>query len=201
MLRGSAIRRHRRSAAAALIKDLTNNHTSTGTDSGDSTGTDSGDSTGTGDSTDSSGSGTDSSGSGTGSGTGGGGVCGGGADVAGRPVVYGRAAPAAAVLFADDARLEASGGKAVCDWEDPAAREALVAELAADASAVRWRCGRAPPRGGPTRAELFGRVVGDGPPEARRVAPRTVRGAPAAREALVAELRVAVDTTRRRSTA
>ena len=39
-----------------------------------------------------------------------------------------------AVLRRDDDY--ASGGKAVCDWEDPAARGALVAELAEDASAV-----------------------------------------------------------------
>ena len=114
------------SAAAALIKDLTNNHTSTGTDSGDSTGTDSGDSTGTGDSTDSSGSGTDSSGSGTGSGTGGGGVCGGGADVfAGRPVVYGDSAYGSGEFqqFLRDERINSR-----CRTQKPAGRGGLYSK-------------------------------------------------------------------------
>ena len=89
------------SAAAALIKDLTNNHTTgdtTGTGStdnhttGDTTGTGSTDSTGTG-STDSTGTGGPDSGGPDSGGPGGGGVCGGGADVfAGRPVVYGDSA-------------------------------------------------------------------------------------------------------------
>ena len=107
------------SAAAALIKDLTNNHTSTGTDSGDSTGTDSGDSTGTGDST-------DSSGSGTGSGTGGGGVCGGGADVfAGRPVVYGDSAYGIGEFqqFLRDERINSR-----CRTQKPAGRGGLYSK-------------------------------------------------------------------------
>ncbi len=107
------------SAAAALIKDLTNNHTSTGTDSGDSTGTDSGDSTGTGDST-------DSSGSGTGSGTGGGGVCGGGADVfAGRPVVYGDSAYGSGEFqqFLRDERINSR-----CRTQKPAGRGGLYSK-------------------------------------------------------------------------
>ena len=131
------------SAAAALIKDLTNNHTSTGTDSGDSTGTDSGDSTGTdsgdstgtdsGDSTgtdsgDSTGTGdsTDSSGSGTGSGTGGGGVCGGGADVfAGRPVVYGDSAYGSGEFqqFLRDERINSR-----CRTQKPAGRGGLYSK-------------------------------------------------------------------------
>ena len=109
------------SAAAALIKDLTNNHTSTGTDSGDSTGTDSGDSTGTGDSTDSTG--TDS---GTGSGTGGGGVCGGGADVfAGRPVVYGDSAYGSGEFqqFLRDERINSR-----CRTQKPAGRGGLYSK-------------------------------------------------------------------------
>ena len=115
------------SAAAALIKDLTNNHTSTGTDSGDSTGTDSGDSTGT-DSGDSTGTGdsTDSSGSGTGSGTGGGGVCGGGADVfAGRPVVYGDSAYGSGEFqqFLRDERINSR-----CRTQKPAGRGGLYSK-------------------------------------------------------------------------
>ena len=109
------------SAAAALIKDLTNNHTSTGTDSGDSTGTDSGDSTGTGDSTDSTGTGT-----GTGSGTGGGGVCGGGADVfAGRPVVYGDSAYGSGEFqqFLRDERINSR-----CRTQKPAGRGGLYSK-------------------------------------------------------------------------
>ena len=119
------------SAAAALIKDLTNNHTSTGTDSGDSTGTgdstDSGDSTGT-DSGDSTGTGdsTDSSGSGTGSGTGSGGVCGGGADVfAGRPVVYGDSAYGSGEFqqFLRDERINSR-----CRTQKPAGRGGLYSK-------------------------------------------------------------------------
>ena len=124
------------SAAAALIKDLTNNHTSTGTDSGDSTGTgdnhtstgtDSGDSTGTdsGDSTDSTGSGT-GSGTGTGTGTGGGGVCGGGADVfAGRPVVYGDSAYGSGEFqqFLRDERINSR-----CRTQKPAGRGGLYSK-------------------------------------------------------------------------
>ena len=115
------------SAAAALIKDLTNNHTSTGTDSGDSTGTDSGDSTGT-DSGDSTGTGdsTDSSGSGTGTGTGGGGVCGGGADVfAGRPVVYGDSAYGSGEFqqFLRDERINSR-----CRTQKPAGRGGLYSK-------------------------------------------------------------------------
>ena len=108
------------SAAAALIKDLTNNHTSTGTDSGDSTGTDSGDS---GDSGDSTGTGT---GSGTGSGTGGGGVCGGGADVfAGRPVVYGDSAYGSGEFqqFLRDERINSR-----CRTQKPAGRGGLYSK-------------------------------------------------------------------------
>ena len=108
------------SAAAALIKDLTNNHTSTGTDSGDSTGTDSGDSTGT-DSGDSTGTGT-----GTGGGTGGGGVCGGGADVfAGRPVVYGDSAYGSGEFqqFLRDERINSR-----CRTQKPAGRGGLYSK-------------------------------------------------------------------------
>ena len=100
------------SAAAALIKDLTNNHTSTGTDSGDSG--DSGDSTGTG------------TGSGTGSGTGGGGVCGGGADVfAGRPVVYGDSAYGSGEFqqFLRDERINSR-----CRTQKPAGRGGLYSK-------------------------------------------------------------------------
>ena len=100
------------SAAAALIKDLTNNHTSTGTDSGDSTGTDSGDSTG--------------SGTGTGTGTGGGGVCGGGADVfAGRPVVYGDSAYGSGEFqqFLRDERINSR-----CRTQKPAGRGGLYSK-------------------------------------------------------------------------
>ena len=95
------------SAAAALIKDLTNNHTSTGTDSGDST-----DSTGTG--------------TGTGSGTGGGGVCGGGADVfAGRPVVYGDSAYGSGEFqqFLRDERINSR-----CRTQKPAGRGGLYSK-------------------------------------------------------------------------
>ena len=109
------------SAAAALIKDLTNNHTSTGTDSGDSTGT--GDSTDSGDSGDSTGTGT---GSGTGSGTGGGGVCGGGADVfAGRPVVYGDSAYGSGEFqqFLRDERINSR-----CRTQKPAGRGGLYSK-------------------------------------------------------------------------
>ena len=101
------------SAAAALIKDLTNNHTSTGTDSGDSTGT--GDSTDSGDSSD--------SGSGTGSG---GGVCGGGADVfAGRPVVYGDSAYGSGEFqqFLRDERINSR-----CRTQKPAGRGGLYSK-------------------------------------------------------------------------
>ena len=107
------------SAAAALIKDLTNNHTSTGTDSGDSTGT--GDSTDSGDSGDSTG-----TGSGTGSGTGGGGVCGGGADVfAGRPVVYGDSAYGSGEFqqFLRDERINSR-----CRTQKPAGRGGLYSK-------------------------------------------------------------------------
>ena len=92
------------SAAAALIKDLTNNHTSTGTDSGDSTGT----------------------GTGTGSGTGGGGVCGGGADVfAGRPVVYGDSAYGSGEFqqFLRDERINSR-----CRTQKPAGRGGLYSK-------------------------------------------------------------------------
>ena len=106
------------SAAAALIKDLTNNHTSTGTDSGDSTGTgDSGDSGGSGGSGDS---------TGTGSGTGGGGVCGGGADVfAGRPVVYGDSAYGSGEFqqFLRDERINSR-----CRTQKPAGRGGLYSK-------------------------------------------------------------------------
>ena len=108
------------SAAAALIKDLTNNHTSTGTDSGDS-----GDSTDSGDSGDSSGSGT-GSGTGTGGGTGGGGVCGGGADVfAGRPVVYGDSAYGSGEFqqFLRDERINSR-----CRTQKPAGRGGLYSK-------------------------------------------------------------------------
>ena len=113
------------SAAAALIKDLTNNHTSTGTDSGDSTGTGTGtgDSTDSGDSGDSTGTGT---GSGTGSGTGGGGVCGGGADVfAGRPVVYGDSAYGSGEFqqFLRDERINSR-----CRTQKPAGRGGLYSK-------------------------------------------------------------------------
>ena len=111
------------SAAAALIKDLTNNHTSTGTDSGDSTGSgDSGDSTGTG--TGDSGDSGDSTG--TGSGTGGGGVCGGGADVfAGRPVVYGDSAYGSGEFqqFLRDERINSR-----CRTQKPAGRGGLYSK-------------------------------------------------------------------------
>ena len=107
------------SAAAALIKDLTNNHTSTGTDSGDSTGTgDSTDSTDSGDSGD--------SGDSTGSGTGGGGVCGGGADVfAGRPVVYGDSAYGSGEFqqFLRDERINSR-----CRTQKPAGRGGLYSK-------------------------------------------------------------------------
>ena len=109
------------SAAAALIKDLTNNHTSTGTDSGDSTGTGTGDSTDSGDSGDSTG-----TGSGTGSGTGGGGVCGGGADVfAGRPVVYGDSAYGSGEFqqFLRDERINSR-----CRTQKPAGRGGLYSK-------------------------------------------------------------------------
>ena len=111
------------SAAAALIKDLTNNHTSTGTDSGDSTGTGTGDSTGSGTGGDSTGTG---SGSGTGSGTGGGGVCGGGADVfAGRPVVYGDSAYGSGEFqqFLRDERINSR-----CRTQKPAGRGGLYSK-------------------------------------------------------------------------
>ena len=110
------------SAAAALIKDLTNNHTSTGTDSGDSTGT----GTGTGDSTDSGDSTGTGTGSGTGSGTGGGGVCGGGADVfAGRPVVYGDSAYGSGEFqqFLRDERINSR-----CRTQKPAGRGGLYSK-------------------------------------------------------------------------
>ena len=107
------------SAAAALIKDLTNNHTSTGTDSGDSTGTgDSTDSTDSGDSGD--------SGDSTGSDTGGGGVCGGGADVfAGRPVVYGDSAYGSGEFqqFLRDERINSR-----CRTQKPAGRGGLYSK-------------------------------------------------------------------------
>ena len=113
------------SAAAALIKDLTNNHTSTGTDSGDSTGSgDSGDSTGTGTGTGDSGDSGDSTG--TGSGTGGGGVCGGGADVfAGRPVVYGDSAYGSGEFqqFLRDERINSR-----CRTQKPAGRGGLYSK-------------------------------------------------------------------------
>ena len=103
------------SAAAALIKDLTNNHTSTGSgDSGDSTGTGTGDSGDSGDST------------GTGSGTGGGGVCGGGADVfAGRPVVYGDSAYGSGEFqqFLRDERINSR-----CRTQKPAGRGGLYSK-------------------------------------------------------------------------
>ena len=55
----------------------------------------------------------------------------------------------------------ASGGKAVCDWEDPAAREALVAELAGDASAVLEAMrGRALGADAADAAELLAAVSG-----------------------------------------
>ena len=110
------------SAAAALIKDLTNNHISTGTDSGDSTGT--GDSTDSTDSTDSGDSG--DSGDSTGSGTGGGGVCGGGADVfAGRPVVYGDSAYGSGEFqqFLRDERINSR-----CRTQKPAGRGGLYSK-------------------------------------------------------------------------
>ena len=83
--------------------------------------------------------------------------------------------PLRAVLRRDDDY--ASGGKAVCDWEDPAAREALVAELAADASAVLGAMrGRALTSGEADAAELLAAVVGQdleaGPDNKMRIARR-----------------------------
>ena len=83
--------------------------------------------------------------------------------------------PLRAVLRRDDDY--ASGGKAVCDWEDPAAREALVAELAADASAVLEAMrGRALTSGEADAAELLAAVVGQdleaGPDNEMRIARR-----------------------------
>ena len=83
--------------------------------------------------------------------------------------------PLRAVLRRDDDY--ASGGKAVCDWEDPAAREALVAELAADASAVLEAMrGRALTSGEADAAELLAAVVGQdleaGPDNKMRIARR-----------------------------
>ena len=83
--------------------------------------------------------------------------------------------PLRAVLRRDDDY--ASGGKAVCDWEDPAAREALVAELAADASAVLEAMrGRALTSGEAGAAELLAAVVGQdleaGPDNKMRIARR-----------------------------
>ena len=71
----------------------------------------------------------------------------------------------------------ASGGKAVCDWEDPAAREALVAELAEDASAVLEAMrGRALGADAADAAELLAAVSGQdleaGPDNKMRIARR-----------------------------
>ena len=60
-----------------------------------------------------------------------------------------------------------SGAKPDCDWEDPAAREALVAELAADASAVLAAMqGRALSAGAAEAAELLAAVAGQDREEA-----------------------------------
>ena len=80
-----------------------------------------------------------------------------------------------AVLRRDDDY--ASGGKAVCDWEDPAAREALVAELAEDASAVLEAMrGRALGADAADAAELLAAVSGQdleaGPDNRMRIARR-----------------------------
>ena len=80
-----------------------------------------------------------------------------------------------AVLRRDDDY--ASGGKAVCDWEDPAAREALVAELAEDASAVLEAMrGRALGADAADAAELLAAVSGQdleaGPDNKMRIARR-----------------------------
>ena len=80
-----------------------------------------------------------------------------------------------AVLRRDDDY--ASGGKAVCDWEDPAARGALVAELAEDASAVLEAMrGRALGADAADAAELLAAVSGQdleaGPDNKMRIARR-----------------------------
>ena len=80
-----------------------------------------------------------------------------------------------AVLRRDDDY--ASGGKAVCDWEDPAARGALVAELAEDASAVLEAMrGRALGSDAADAAELLAAVSGQdleaGPDNKMRIARR-----------------------------
>ena len=116
------------SAAAALIKDLTNNHTTgtTGTDSsGTDSDTDSTDSTDTGTGTGSTDS-TDTGSSSTDTGSGGGGVCGGGADVfAGRPVVYGDSAYGSGEFqqFLRDERINSR-----CRTQKPAGRGGLYSK-------------------------------------------------------------------------
>ena len=74
-----------------------------------------------------------------------------------------------------------SGAKPDCDWEDPAAREALVAELAADASAVLAAMqGRALSAEAGEAAELLAAVAGqdleEAPDGRMRIARRVAAG-------------------------